>query len=278
MMSTGVPPHLAVSKEVASLKMYVEKLEKTITSQNKELPQQLTDTIMNKFTINGAIAVTHEVLQKELALFLERLKVTAPFNNNSIAVDALSALSSTSASSPQYKQWQWGGRMHMVPEGWRIPKVELSSLWALYWCGNAEQHIQPLRFLREFDFIDSNERKEWSKIKRIIEEISLITKENSVQRIKEITEMNQEERNNLFKELFISFLSSIYPKRIRQDNRLSQLSATSLYRSMNKKRKREREEAEEQRERQKPRSDNETSDCIEENNASPPSSPSSSLV
>jgi hypothetical protein len=166
----------------------------------------------------------------------------------------------------------------MVPEGWRIPKVELSSLWALYWCGNAEQHIQPLRFLREFDFIDSNERKEWSKIKRIIEEISLITKENSVQRIKEITEMNQEERNNLFKELFISFLSSIYPKRIRQDNRLSQLSATSLYRSMNKKRKREREEAEEQRERQKPRSDNETSDCIEENNASPPSSPSSSLV
>ena len=116
------------------------------------------------------------------------------------------------------------------------------NLWNLYWTGNASERIRPLRFLQRFDFSSENERKEWCKISTLIKEIGKITKHNESQRTKEIADMSLEERNQLFREAFASFTTSLYRQQIERDNRVSQLSRCTLYNSLCKKRKREEEE------------------------------------
>ena len=52
-----------------------------------------------------------------------------------------------------YLQWTWGGRIHMVPEGWQLPSGNTSTIFNLFCVGDASKKIRPYRFLRTFDLV-----------------------------------------------------------------------------------------------------------------------------
>ena len=50
-----------------------------------------------------------------------------------------------------WMQWTWGGRIHPVPEGWCLPKGNVSMLFNLWVNGNPAKHLRPYRFLKGWD-------------------------------------------------------------------------------------------------------------------------------
>ena len=45
------------------------------------------------------------------------------------------------------KMWTWGGRLHVVPADFRLPKCNVLTMWNLYWGGRPVDGIRAL-----FDF------------------------------------------------------------------------------------------------------------------------------
>jgi hypothetical protein len=82
------------------------------------------------------------------------------------AVAAEPSLLSASSDS-RFQTWMWGGRMHMVPEGWTLPfSINLKDTWHLWHFGHIAHRIGPLRSLRKFDLASAPQVTLWSKTKQ----------------------------------------------------------------------------------------------------------------
>jgi hypothetical protein len=57
-----------------------------------------------------------------------------------------------------HMQWTWGGRLHPVPQGWSLPKGNVSMLFNLWVKRNAAMGIQPYRFVKSWDLVPLEER------------------------------------------------------------------------------------------------------------------------
>jgi len=53
------------------------------------------------------------------------------------------------SSDPRFQLWAWGGKMHMVPEGWRLPSTDVKATWNLWHFGHVHC-CTPNRNLRCF--------------------------------------------------------------------------------------------------------------------------------
>jgi hypothetical protein len=54
---------------------------------------------------------------------------------------------------PRFQLWSWGGRLHMVPQGWVYPSTNIKDTWNLWHFGHLADKIRPLRCLKKFDLV-----------------------------------------------------------------------------------------------------------------------------
>eukprot|EP00183_Erythrolobus_madagascarensis_P004285 CAMPEP_0185856884 /NCGR_PEP_ID=MMETSP1354-20130828/29222_1 /TAXON_ID=708628 /ORGANISM="Erythrolobus madagascarensis, Strain CCMP3276" /LENGTH=221 /DNA_ID=CAMNT_0028559145 /DNA_START=1687 /DNA_END=2352 /DNA_ORIENTATION=- len=71
--------------------------------------------------------------------------------------------------------FDWGGRSHALPAGFRLPCVSVACGWELWWrgLGAGEYRVPPVRSLAPSDFGNLNARKElscWRKVMLHLEE------------------------------------------------------------------------------------------------------------
>ena len=55
--------------------------------------------------------------------------------------------------------YYWGGKMHNVPEGFKIPRMTLGSLITCWFVGDKRDGIPPLRFVQCYDLVDKKNAK-----------------------------------------------------------------------------------------------------------------------
>ena len=117
-----------------------------------ELPTEMVNVLLSRFTVNGAIPVTLDDIKALMSQAVSQMRTELR--------DALPDPGRPSASAsapheacddPRFQWWTWGGSWHMVPEGWRFPSTDAKTTWNLWHFGHVADRIQPLRKLRAAD-------------------------------------------------------------------------------------------------------------------------------
>lgn len=92
------------------------------------IPATVSANVLSQCQVNGAVPVTAEQFQAMMADFYERMRVR----------DARTSCTENAAGgnivpeNDRPNMWLWGGRHHMVPEGFKFPKSNVLTLWNLY--------------------------------------------------------------------------------------------------------------------------------------------------
>ena len=151
--------------------------------QISKLPKALHNELLDNFTIEGIQQVTRadfsalgERLMSQLTQLLEtRLQPPCDGAEDPVAVEDTATKESRDLS---FKTYSWGGRFHMVPQGWKLPRPPLKVFYFLWHYGYSSE-IQPLKFLCKFDVV----RSDWiqyARCKRVIEELERMARSSGI--------------------------------------------------------------------------------------------------
>jgi len=184
MLATGIPPHLILSNELIDVAKQTEQLKAELIKQCAQLPNQLTTTMLAKFTIHGALPVTADDLRDMMGQLSAQLRSEFQQLASTAAARPLTDPSSSSSSSPlidsddadpRFTTWTWKGRLHPVPENWLFPSTDVKATWNLWHFGHVGDRIRPLRCLKKHDLNGTSVQTTlWSKTRGVMEEIALV--------------------------------------------------------------------------------------------------------
>ena len=198
MQATGIPTHILIANQVSDLRDIVEnkfsELSSTVTSlaesMNRRMdalecamPNELFKMLMEHFKVDGVAPVNMadiqqllDVRQQEILDRLEQiLKQNAVGNGPVVSQTSLTCNGSSSVSPRDsgviYKYFSWGGKLRrLVPQGFIFPKVDVKTMWNLWYFGHSGQQIHPYKELCNFlDDLSSNRDKErYSRAKKVM--------------------------------------------------------------------------------------------------------------
>ena len=122
------------------------------------MPEKLTNCMLERFQVNGAqpllesrvremittsINTSHEALQAAVLERINELRGGVNNRNEQRAEDEQPSVWPSGEIVEGYRQWTWQGRIHMVPEGWRLPTGTTSMLFNLWVKGDESMRVQP---------------------------------------------------------------------------------------------------------------------------------------
>ncbi len=144
------------------------------------IPEELTRCLLCRFEVNGAqpllesrvqdmITNANNSLRDVLLAEIRSSRGTALLDRDVCqgGADPESIRWPAGTLVDGHMQWTWGGRMHMVPRGWCLPKGTVSMLFNLWVNGNPAMQIQPYRFLKGWDLV-ATEDKAGAKIPMVL--------------------------------------------------------------------------------------------------------------
>ena len=184
--ATGITNHTATQLELRAMR-----------SQFELLPHQVVDGVASVLEENSVNA--GQVTRNGLKDMLQNCLTDAGLPH---AVGQLNLLhpvatssngqSSSSESGIQQQQvppdsspdgfppYAWGGRFHLVPEGYQLPTGGILVAWQHYVCGDTTDRIPPLRRLSPQDLSDRNQRKRLSDLKFLMKELVQRAKDRQI--------------------------------------------------------------------------------------------------
>ncbi len=130
-------------------------------------------TGLNDFAISQGhltLDTFKQLLESQFSAFDTRVQATirqgGPFGNDDASA---AATSGPDERVPQRELYSWGGKLHMVPEDFDLPKVPVSQAFILWTCGNLEKKYPAFRLLSPQDMPTPNLRKRFSDLKNFME-------------------------------------------------------------------------------------------------------------
>jgi hypothetical protein len=145
------------------------------------------------------------------------------------------AAGQTDVPAQTFMTWTWGGRIHMVPEGFTMPECSVKALWDLWHFGHSERHIQPYKHLKGFDLLTRAGRSDLSKARAVVASIYTVAlqKELSVgasshtSLSESISCGSVSDSNALFNAAFTALVEVLYPK--RSTDRVGEIRFNTVY-------------------------------------------------
>ena len=134
--------------------------------------------ILQNFVVNGAVPLTREHLQAIIASNTEDIltqiramvQVRGPPAPSAVPMDAPNGAEDV-RNLDAYQVWNWGDRIQMVPQGWRLPKITARRAWELWHFGIPSLRIQPLRRLMPFNLSVVSDKVDLSRLRRVMAEL-----------------------------------------------------------------------------------------------------------
>ena len=195
---TGIPPHVAIMNEMASLKeMFFKSSDDLKSTLHHELNQRGIGG--ETFQANSILESVRKVHEK-----MESILTSNNFILNSSHSSSLSSPSLLSGLPPptiitqptvpvlvetsdddsesgafndtvdgRRKMYCWGGRLHNVPENFVLPRMTLQTLIVYWFCGSVQPHCPPLKFVtfRDFPGKEKKMRVTLNQMKRMVKEV-----------------------------------------------------------------------------------------------------------
>jgi hypothetical protein len=157
MQSTGVPAHVAVLASIAEVNSTLKEMPgdmmdkfSVVLDEKGVAAGNLTSNQITNLITSGIHSVLHNHPMLQHVGQLENREDNAGDRNNS------------------HTAYNWKGKFHYLPEGYRLPDVPLLQGWMIWWEGNKESAIPPLSIVTPSDFNDKNMRKRYSDWKTIM--------------------------------------------------------------------------------------------------------------
>lgn len=191
MIASGIPPHLAAAAKIENLHSKVEALLKSNDDLRQQLPQVLATEVMAKIMsqleINGAVAVTPEVLEERLKTMGESIVHTLQQKMTTMEVEltrqhtsGMGSHGSDTIEQSWWKSfyWQDGLICHTVPRGWTFPtRKSLRTLWDLWYFGDMTEGIRPYRLISaKFDLNDKDRKGPHLRARKIMRYLDDLTR------------------------------------------------------------------------------------------------------
>lgn len=146
MTATGIPQHLVIVNRLHSIEASAQQARQDLLNKCAELPNQVTDAILSRLQVNGAVPVTaidiSRIIGDALSEFRAHLGTSNQLNPPPAAA--------FEASNKEFAMFTWGSRFHMIPEDWMFPAVPVKDVWNLWHFGYftaKQEHIRPLKEL-----------------------------------------------------------------------------------------------------------------------------------
>jgi hypothetical protein len=130
---------------------------------------------------NGAAAanVTPEGLYQTMERVMDRYMATkAPLMAQAAVIEQVS-------TKPKYELKSWGGGLHVLPEGYKLPEVSVATGFRLWHLGNESEKLPPFRTFAPTDFSIKKERKAFSDWKYMMKTLGDVLGEDDM-----VTEQN----------------------------------------------------------------------------------------
>jgi hypothetical protein len=253
LIATGIPPHLAMANELNAVIKESRLLKETLLARCAELPSQLGDMLLSKFSIHGAIPVTVEnltmIVNNAVSQMQSSLREVLPNSAASSAAPSHDLMDS--ASNPRFQIWAWGGKLHMVPEGWQFPSTDIKATWNLWHFGHILDRIRPLRQLKKADLAGASQVSAWSKTNGVMKAIAQVMVEMKlVESLENITKLSEIDSSDAFDRAIVELMEQVREGSTRARGRWMEMSVPTLYDHIRSKRKRKRQEEEEEEEKQ----------------------------
>jgi hypothetical protein len=160
-MIIGVPANIRLEHDLKLLEQQCKDNTQDIIKIVEDMPTKITEELLKRFEVNGAHQLMEHRVQEMIEKSNESMRDVLLKEIRAIQVncnqEARTPQSSAAEEWPGGElidgtmQWVWRGRIHMVPEGWCLPKGNVSMLFNLWVNGNPAMQLRPYRFLKGYD-------------------------------------------------------------------------------------------------------------------------------
>jgi hypothetical protein len=245
MQATGIPPHLVMSNELSDVVTHTRLLKEELLSKYDELPTELTNVLLSKFTVNGAIPVTIDDMKSLISNAVAQLSTQYRESHTSIP-QPVSQEAIDPNMDPRFQLWSWGGKLHMVPQGWVFPSTNIKDTWSLWHFGHVTDKIRPLRCLKKMDLTGAGQITLWSKASGVVKAISEVMLEmHLVPTLEAVSKLNFIDSLSYFDRAIVQFMEQLRERSTQERGRWMELSIPTLYELNRKARKRRLDEMQE---------------------------------
>jgi hypothetical protein len=174
LMATGIPVHLCIVNQLVDVSNNLMKQGCEMKQLLEQLPHLVTQSVLSKCSVNGAIPLTKDDLTSLCNTIISQLK---PHSISTTSTQHnVSSFSNTSGSAHiEWKLWTWGGKLHMVPQGWTLPSTHIKEIWSMWFTGNAKELIGPLWRLRPGDMANSNQAMQLTRTKHVMDKLEQLS-------------------------------------------------------------------------------------------------------
>ena len=129
----------------------------------KNLPKKVAEEVKSCLVVNGAVPITQKLLEQTIGNLIQ-----TPLLEIRQTVRATDPSPPSPRTDIEFPVYTWGGRMHIVPYGYVLPKYKVSIMWTLYSSGLPAEGIAPLKNLWSFDQLKPGDSVSWSEAKRLL--------------------------------------------------------------------------------------------------------------
>jgi len=160
------------------------------------------------------------VRQQEILDRLEQILKQNVVGNGPIVSQTSLTCNGSSSVSPRdsgviYKSFSWDGKLwRLVPQGFIFPKVDVKTMWNLWYFGHSGQQIHPYKELCNFlDDLSSNRDKErYSRAKKVMSflEDEMLTQNLLPDGVESIGALKAE-GDRVFRHAYEAVVRSLYP-------------------------------------------------------------------
>ena len=248
MQATGIPAHLAMANELSAVVSQTQQLKEAVLSRCDELPAALTDVMLSKFTINGALPITVDNMKEMLSTAIAQMRGEMRSELQGLRVDDAMAPGPSHQFSPdpRFQLWTWGERQHIVPHGWTLPSsISLKDTWLLWHFGHIADRIAPLRRLKKFDLNSPAQAVLLSKTKQTMKAVAKVMVEmGMVGTVQGVLTLSEADSAAFFDRAIVRLMEQLKTGVTRGRARWMEMKAPTVYALLLKSRKRRRAEAE----------------------------------
>jgi len=256
MQATGIPSHFILSNELSNVAQQTKQLKTAVLEQCAQLPEQLTNTMLQRFHVHGAIPLTADDMRAMMSQFTAQLRSEFQQLVSSSGSPAASSSSAAANSNdvefdPRFTTWTWKGRVHPVPEGWKFPATDVKATWNLWHFGHVGDRIRPLRHLRKWD-LDGTAKQIalWSKTSGVMSEIArVMVEEDMAMTVDEVRRWQQDVSTAAFDGAIVKLIEKMKEGATKAKGRWMEMQIPTLYsytQRLRKERKRQRDEEQQQ--------------------------------
>lgn len=168
MRATGIPPHVTLLLNLASVQNQFSEVNSNITQLVPEVVSGIT-TVLEDRAIQSQ-AVTPSQLESLLSRCLERAGLNRT-SSSDLTSNTPSPSSSSDSGRIERMTFWWGGKPHMLPEEYCVPILPLLLSWQLYMMPDIDRNLPPLRLVHSTDFSNPNARKRFSTYRTLMLQI-----------------------------------------------------------------------------------------------------------